>query len=33
LTSPSERFGKKAVIDEFTELRWIGVEGPQHYPF
>jgi vanillin dehydrogenase len=27
------RFGGKAVIDEFTDLRWITVEGPQHYPF
>src|SRR5215475_2270509 len=27
------RFGGKAVIDEFTELRWITSEGPQHYPF
>jgi vanillin dehydrogenase len=27
------RFGGKAVIDEFTELRWITIEGPQHYPF
>jgi hypothetical protein len=22
-----------AAIDEFTELRWITIEGPQHYPF
>ena len=27
------RFGGKAVIDEFTELRWVTLEGPQHYPF
>jgi hypothetical protein len=27
------RFGGKAVIDEFTELRWITIEGRQHYPF
>jgi vanillin dehydrogenase len=27
------RFGGKAVIDEFTELRWITIEGQQHYPF
>ncbi|MBV8472035.1 MAG: aldehyde dehydrogenase [Hyphomicrobiales bacterium] len=27
------RFGGKAVIDEFTELRWITIEGPQRYPF
>jgi vanillin dehydrogenase len=27
------RFGSKAVIDEFTDLRWITIEGPQHYPF
>jgi acyl-CoA reductase-like NAD-dependent aldehyde dehydrogenase len=27
------RFGGKAVIDEFTDLRWITIEGPQHYPF
>ena len=28
------RFGGKAGIDEFTELRWITIEtGPQHYPF
>ncbi len=27
------RFGGKAVISEFTELRWITIEGPQHYPF
>ncbi len=28
------RFGGKAVIDEFTELRWITVQtGPRHYPF
>ena len=27
------RFGGKAVIDEFTELRWITIEGPQQYPF
>jgi acyl-CoA reductase-like NAD-dependent aldehyde dehydrogenase len=25
--------GGKAVIDEFTDLRWIMIEGPQHYPF
>lgn len=28
------RFGGRAVIDEFTELRWITIEtSPQHYPF
>lgn len=27
------RFGSKAVINEFTDLRWITIEGPQHYPF
>jgi acyl-CoA reductase-like NAD-dependent aldehyde dehydrogenase len=27
------RFGGKAGIDEFTELRWITIEGHQHYPF
>ncbi|ENR65945.1 hypothetical protein C028_00335 [Brucella abortus 63/168] len=27
------RFGGKAAINEFTELRWITIEGPQHYPF
>jgi acyl-CoA reductase-like NAD-dependent aldehyde dehydrogenase len=27
------RFGGKAAISEFTELRWITIEGPQHYPF
>jgi acyl-CoA reductase-like NAD-dependent aldehyde dehydrogenase len=28
------RFGGKAGIAEFTELRWITIEtGPQHYPF
>lgn len=28
------RFGGKAVINEFTELRWITIEStPQHYPF
>jgi acyl-CoA reductase-like NAD-dependent aldehyde dehydrogenase len=27
------RFGGKAVIEAFTELRWITIEGPQHYPF
>jgi acyl-CoA reductase-like NAD-dependent aldehyde dehydrogenase len=27
------RFGGKAVISEFTELRWITVEGEQQYPF
>jgi acyl-CoA reductase-like NAD-dependent aldehyde dehydrogenase len=27
------RFGGKAVINEFTDLRWITIEGPQHYPF
>lgn len=26
-------FGSKAVIAEFTDLRWITIEGPQHYPF
>jgi acyl-CoA reductase-like NAD-dependent aldehyde dehydrogenase len=28
------RFGGKAAIDAFTELRWITIEDPgQHYPF
>jgi acyl-CoA reductase-like NAD-dependent aldehyde dehydrogenase len=27
------RFGGKAVIAEFTDLRWITIEGPQPYPF
>ena len=28
------RFGGTAAIDEFTELRWITVQGePAHYPF
>ena len=27
------RFGSKAVIAEFTELRWITIEGKQQYPF
>lgn len=27
------RFGGTAVIAEFTELRWITIEGEQHYPF
>ena len=27
------RFGSKAVIAEFTDLRWITIEGPQRYPF
>lgn len=27
------RFGGKAAIDEFTDLRWITWEGPQLYPF
>ena len=28
------RFGGKAAIDEFTELRWVTVQtGPRHYPF
>ncbi|MDQ0395750.1 aldehyde dehydrogenase [Labrys monachus] len=27
------RFGGKAVIAEFTELRWVTIEGPQPYPF
>jgi acyl-CoA reductase-like NAD-dependent aldehyde dehydrogenase len=26
------RFGGRAVINEFTDLRWITIEGPQHYP-
>jgi acyl-CoA reductase-like NAD-dependent aldehyde dehydrogenase len=26
-------FGGNAVINEFTQLRWITIEGPQHYPF
>jgi acyl-CoA reductase-like NAD-dependent aldehyde dehydrogenase len=28
------RFGGKAVIDQFTDLRWITIEdSKQHYPF
>ena len=27
------RFGGKAGIAEFTDLRWITIEGEQHYPF
>jgi acyl-CoA reductase-like NAD-dependent aldehyde dehydrogenase len=27
------QFGGKAVINEFADLRWITIEGPQHYPF
>jgi acyl-CoA reductase-like NAD-dependent aldehyde dehydrogenase len=27
------RFGGTAVINEFTELRWVTIEGEQHYPF
>ena len=27
------RFGGKAAIPEFTDLRWITIEGEQHYPF
>jgi vanillin dehydrogenase len=28
------RFGGKAAVDEFTELRWITIQvGPRHYPF
>ena len=28
------RFGGKAAIDEFTELRWITIQtGPRSYPF
>jgi vanillin dehydrogenase len=27
------RFGGKAGIAEFTDLRWVTIEGPQHYPF
>jgi acyl-CoA reductase-like NAD-dependent aldehyde dehydrogenase len=27
------RFGGRAVIAEFTDLRWITIEGKQHYPF
>jgi acyl-CoA reductase-like NAD-dependent aldehyde dehydrogenase len=27
------RFGGKHVIDEFTDTRWITIEGEQHYPF
>jgi acyl-CoA reductase-like NAD-dependent aldehyde dehydrogenase len=28
------RFGAKASIDEFTELRWITIQnGKRHYPF
>lgn len=27
------RFGGKAGIAEFTDLRWVAIEGAQHYPF
>ena len=28
------RFGGKAAIAEFTDLRWVTIEDPgQHYPF
>ncbi len=27
------RFGGKAGINEFTDLRWITIENEQHYPF
>ena len=28
------RFGGKAAVDQFTELRWITIQtGPRHYPF
>ena len=27
------RFGGRAAIAEFTDLRWITIEGPQNYPF
>ncbi|MDQ0473918.1 aldehyde dehydrogenase [Labrys wisconsinensis] len=27
------RFGGKAAIDAFTDLRWVTIEGPQPYPF
>ncbi len=27
------RFGGQAAIAEFTDLRWITIEGEQHYPF
>lgn len=28
------RFGSKAAIQEFTELRWVtNQSGPRHYPF
>jgi benzaldehyde dehydrogenase (NAD) len=27
------RFGGKAGIAEFTDLRWITIESEQHYPF
>jgi vanillin dehydrogenase len=27
------RFGGEAVINEFTEFRWITIEGEQRYPF
>lgn len=27
------RFGGRAAVAEFTDLRWITIEGPQHYPF
>jgi acyl-CoA reductase-like NAD-dependent aldehyde dehydrogenase len=27
------RFGGRAVIEAFTDLRWVTIEGPQTYPF
>ncbi len=28
------RFGGKAAVDEFTELRWVTIQTtPRHYPF
>ncbi|GLH76663.1 salicylaldehyde dehydrogenase [Bradyrhizobium sp. SSBR45G] len=27
------RFGGRAAVAEFTDLRWITIEGSQHYPF
>ena len=33
LSSGCGRFGANAVIEAFTEPRWITIEGRQHYPF
>ncbi len=33
LSSGCGRFGANALIEAFTEPRWITIEGRQHYPF